>query len=62
MVASTWADPASSTPCPDRARRLGVKVHAWRVNDPSAMCGLVNLGVDGIITDYPDRLATVPGR
>jgi glycerophosphoryl diester phosphodiesterase len=31
----------------------------WTVNDPSEMRKLIELGVDGIITDYPDRLRSV---
>jgi glycerophosphoryl diester phosphodiesterase len=37
-------------------------VHAWTVNDETRMSGLVELGVDGIMTDYPDRLLTMLGR
>lgn len=43
----------------EEARALGVKVLPWTVNDPSEMRRLIDLGVDGIITDYPDRLRTV---
>ena len=31
----------------------------WTVNDPADMASLIELGVDGIITDYPDRLRAV---
>ncbi len=31
----------------------------WTVNDPADMAALIALGVDGIITDYPDRLRRV---
>jgi glycerophosphoryl diester phosphodiesterase len=44
------------------ARRLGLQVHVWTINDPADMRRLVDLGVDGIITDYPDRLAAVLRR
>lgn len=33
----------------------GMKVVPWTVNDRDRMDKLVNWGVDGIITDYPDR-------
>jgi glycerophosphoryl diester phosphodiesterase len=41
------------------ARALGLKILPWTVNDPSEMRRLIDLGVDGIITDYPDRLRSV---
>ena len=41
------------------ARRLGLKVVVWTVNEPADMASLIDLGVDGIITDYPDRLRKV---
>ena len=37
------------------AHRLGLKVVVWTVNDARDMAALARLGVDGIITDYPDR-------
>lgn len=42
-----------------QAHQLGLKVIVWTVNDPADMAGLIELGVDGIITDYPDRLRAV---
>lgn len=40
-------------------RRL--RVVPWTVNEPAALHRLIELGVDGIITDYPDRLRDVLG-
>lgn len=37
------------------AHRLGLKVVVWTVNDVHDMAALARIGVDGIITDYPDR-------
>jgi len=41
------------------AHRHGLRVVVWTVNDPAEMARLIELGVDGIITDYPDRLRAV---
>jgi len=38
------------------ARALGLKVVVWTVNDPAAIDSMLALGVDGIISDYPDRV------
>jgi glycerophosphoryl diester phosphodiesterase len=38
------------------ARALGLRTVTWTVNDPADMGTLLERGVDGIITDYPDRL------
>ncbi len=41
------------------ARALGLKVIPWTVNERADMERLIALGVDGIITDYSDRLRAV---
>ncbi len=41
------------------AQGLGLKVLPWTVNDPADMARLIDWRVDGIITDYPDRLRKV---
>ncbi len=38
------------------AQALGLKVTPWTVNEPSDMQRLISWGVDGIISDYPDRV------
>ena len=41
------------------AKGLGLQVLPWTVNDPPDMERLIEWGVDGIISDYPDRLRGV---
>ena len=41
------------------AHALGLKILPWTVNDPADMRRLIDLGADGIVTDYPDRLRRV---
>ena len=41
------------------AHALGLPVIPWTVNTTADMARLMDLGVDGIITDYPTRLRTV---
>lgn len=38
------------------AQSLGLKVVPWTVNEPADMDRLIGWGVDGLISDYPDRL------
>ncbi|RAP75631.1 glycerophosphodiester phosphodiesterase family protein [Paenibacillus montanisoli] len=41
------------------AHKLGMKVVPWTIDDEPTMTKLIDDGVDGIITDYPDRLRNV---
>lgn len=46
----------------DIAHALGVEVHAWVINEEAEMQSLVQLGVDGIMTDFPAKAAKALGR
>jgi glycerophosphoryl diester phosphodiesterase len=45
----------------EAAHRGGKHVHVWTINDPAAMRRLLDLGVDGIVSDRPDLLNEVVG-
>jgi glycerophosphoryl diester phosphodiesterase len=49
-------------PVVEHFHRLGIPVHVWTVDDEDEMRALLDLGVDGIVTDRPDVLARVLGR
>jgi glycerophosphoryl diester phosphodiesterase len=42
-----------------RAHALGLVVHVWTINEPAEMRRLLDLGVDGIVTDRADLLRDV---
>ncbi len=44
------------------AHMLDLKVVPWTVNDPVEIARLAALGVDGLITDYPDRARRILGE
>ena len=57
----TWS-PAFTTLTPalvKEARALGMHVVPWTLNKPEEMEAAIGWGVDGVITDYPDRLRDV---
>lgn len=39
-----------------RTRERDLKIFAWTVNEPGDIARMKGLGVDGIISDFPDRL------
>jgi glycerophosphoryl diester phosphodiesterase len=43
----------------EEAHALGLAVLPWTVNEPADLDRIVGLGVDGLITDYPDRARAV---
>jgi glycerophosphoryl diester phosphodiesterase len=44
------------------SHRLGLKVVVWTVNKPEDIARMIDIGVDGIISDHPDRLRKVAGE
>jgi glycerophosphoryl diester phosphodiesterase len=41
------------------AHERGLQVHVWTVNDADRMAALLDLGVDGIMTDHLETLRAV---
>jgi glycerophosphoryl diester phosphodiesterase len=55
-------NPEYTTLSPRRVFRMharGYKVYTYSVNEREDMIKMLNMGVDGIITDYPDRLIKI---
>ena len=48
--------------CVQQAQALGLKVVVWTVNTGCEMRRMLALGVDGIISDYPDVLRRIAGE
>jgi glycerophosphoryl diester phosphodiesterase len=42
-----------------KAHQAGLQVVAWTINESDQMRRLITAGVDGIMSDYPDRLVSV---
>ena len=59
---STWADQVNpqftvtDAALVSRVHQLGMDINVWTVNEPGAMRRMQDLGVDGIITDFPQSL------
>ncbi|MBW8794402.1 MAG: glycerophosphodiester phosphodiesterase [Streptomyces sp.] len=63
-VAAQVPESQSGVPVVDRrfvraAHALGLHVHVWTINEPERMHRLLDLGVDGIMTDHIDTLREV---
>lgn len=57
-----WISPHYSTVNADfckKARAKGMKIVPWTADDPAEIKRLIGLGVDAIISNYPDRLLKI---
>lgn len=71
-IDESYSPPMQALQLPDSAivdRKLieaahgrNLQVHIWTVNDETAMKRLLDAGVDGIMTDYPERLLKLLNR
>jgi glycerophosphoryl diester phosphodiesterase len=58
QIPETYGDLCLVTPDSLRAAHAaGLEIHVWTVNDPAKMKGLLDLGVDGIMSDFPEILS-----
>ena len=63
QVPQRWGDIRVITPRFLRAARArNLRVHVWTVNNARHMQSLLDLGVDGIMTDHPEKLIELLGR
>jgi glycerophosphoryl diester phosphodiesterase len=60
--AVTWQYPLLNAERIAALHAHGFQVFAWTVDDPAAMQRLADDGVDGIISNRPDLLASVKGK
>lgn len=58
QIPASFADrPLATRELIDHAHAHGVAVHVWTINDLPQIGSLIDLGVDGIVTDHPGRMA-----
>ncbi len=76
LVSETYSPPAAVVQVPEErsgfhiltsrfvtgAHARTLQVHAWTINEEADMQRMIDLGVDGIITDNPSRLLALLGR
>lgn len=44
-----------------RSHAAGLRVHTWTVDEPDDLRRMISLGVDAVITNYPDRARALAG-
>jgi glycerophosphoryl diester phosphodiesterase len=44
------------------SHKYGIQIHVWTINDEAEMSRLLDLGVDGLVTDFPARAAALTAR
>lgn len=44
------------------AHRFGLEMHVWTINEPDEIRRLLDLGVDGVMSDFPGRLLEAADR
>jgi glycerophosphoryl diester phosphodiesterase len=54
-----WGLPIIDNLFVSTAHKLGLKVHVWTINDETEMIRLLDLGVDGLISDEAKLLKSV---
>ncbi len=54
-----WPVPIVDRRFVDFTHSIGLPIHVWTVNDPREMDRLLDMGVDGIMTDLPSTLKEV---
>jgi glycerophosphoryl diester phosphodiesterase len=60
QIPEHYADiPVLTSELLEAAHRFEIEVHIWTVNEAADMQRLLEMGVDGIMTDYPERLVSV---
>lgn len=45
-----------------RAKKSGLFTYAYTVNDEATLARMQRIGIEGVVTDYPDNIATLLGR
>lgn len=56
LPATRWGMPVVTSRLISTAHRAGLEVHVWTVDDVTEIRRLLDMGVDGVMTDRPDRL------